>query len=72
MPLLRFICIDCGKIFEELIYDTSDIKCPECGSKDIKRHYQGKAYLSMAADDTPSCDKSGVSCPNAYSCPHCR
>ncbi len=38
MPVFEFICTDCGKPFEELVLNTSNIgevTCPACHSQNI-------------------------------------
>ena len=37
MKLYEFICQDCSKEFEELLQDSSEIYCPQCRSKNVKR-----------------------------------
>jgi len=45
MPLLKFICEDCGHVFEELTAAGTYPPCPRCGKACTKRHYQGKCYF---------------------------
>lgn len=42
MALLKFVCDDCGEVFEELTNADQKPNCPECTSKNTKRYYQGK------------------------------
>ncbi len=37
MKLYEFICQDCSKEFEELLQDSSEVYCPQCSSKNVKR-----------------------------------
>ncbi len=38
MILYEFFCNNCQKEFEELVINSNDkVKCPFCGSKDVKR-----------------------------------
>ena len=48
MPLLDFQCGKCGNKFDELVYTSQmdKVTCPECGSRDVKRVYEGKCYLA--------------------------
>ncbi len=43
MPLLKFRCTECGKIFDELVplAGIEAIRCPECAGK-TERAYEGK------------------------------
>ncbi len=44
MPLLKYACKTCGKVFEELVrsQESDPVACPACGSQDVARHYRGK------------------------------
>lgn len=37
MPIYEFSCQDCGKKFEELVFDETIPPCPECGSHKTKK-----------------------------------
>ena len=37
MKLHEFVCRDCGKEFEELVQDSSQIQCPECNGHNTKK-----------------------------------
>lgn len=40
MPIFEFICQECGAPFEELLRSAdviSEVCCPECGSKRVKK-----------------------------------
>ena len=43
MPFLKFKCVSCGKVFDELVkLDKVDaLRCPDCGGK-VQRAYEGK------------------------------
>ncbi len=46
MPLLQYKCLNCGKVFEELVKSgQGDPLCPVCGGKS-RRAYEGKVYCS--------------------------
>lgn len=45
MPLLKFICADCGHVFEELTAYDKKPPCPKCASLSVSRCYQGKCYF---------------------------
>jgi putative FmdB family regulatory protein len=39
MPLYEFTCLDCGAEFESLVWkasETSEVKCPACGGKELE------------------------------------
>jgi len=39
MPIFEFVCQDCEKLFEELIFgfNTDDVVCPTCGSEHVRK-----------------------------------
>jgi putative FmdB family regulatory protein len=40
MPIYEFVCSECKKPFEELVFSSSAVDkviCPKCGSSQIKR-----------------------------------
>jgi putative FmdB family regulatory protein len=67
MPLLKFICEDCGNVFEELTAPDRKVSCPACASDNTKRHYQGKcSFGSPGGKGGGGC--SGGSCGSGCSC----
>lgn len=46
MPLLQYVCPDCGKAFEEIVKRCDEqVKCPDCGAV-AKRSYSGEIFTS--------------------------
>jgi putative FmdB family regulatory protein len=72
MALLDFQCNKCGKKFEELVFggNWDKVKCPECGSNDLKRIYEGKCYFGMSGSPSGSGGCSGSSCCSCSGCGH--
>jgi len=72
MPLFEFSCEKCKKVFEELLYtsDISNVSCPVCGSKKIKRKLSAfgvksggtKKSLEQDCAYRKTCSKSSCSC----------
>jgi len=47
MPIYEFVCPACGKYFEELVLGSkNDIKCPRCGSSEVKKKASTFAFKS--------------------------
>ena len=68
MPIFEFRCLDCSEKFEDLFssHDISneDIKCPKCGSKDVKRIFSLFSSPGVTVED--SC--STCNAPTCSSC----
>ena len=46
MPLLQYICANCGKKFDELVKNFADpVSCPACG-KPAKRLWNGEVFTA--------------------------
>jgi putative FmdB family regulatory protein len=66
MALLKFVCEDCGHIFEELTSADKKPPCPECASPRIVRYYQGKCYFGGNSKGSGGC--GGGSCSGCKGC----
>lgn len=72
MPLLKFQCNECKKVFDELVPlgKTDTVVCPECGSHEVSRHYQGKCYFGKKSCGDGSSSCSGGNCATCSGCSH--
>jgi putative FmdB family regulatory protein len=59
VPLLKYKCKKCEKVFEELVFGEEAVTCPECGSEAL-RHYQGKCYFGSGSSSS-GCSKASCS-----------
>lgn len=67
MPLLKFKCDACGKVFDELVSaGGAGAVCPDCGGRDVSRHYQGKCFFGKKRGGGGSC--GGRSCAGCKGC----
>ncbi len=42
MPIYEFICNKCSRNFEDFVLSSrkvKDVKCPSCGSEDVKKQF---------------------------------
>lgn len=72
MPMLRFVCAECGHKFEELVAASKieQQRCPKCGGQ-TQRAYEGKcSFGAIGASKEKVCPSTGRSCGCAGSCPH--
>ncbi len=66
MPIYEFLCNKCDNEFEELVFSSTKVECPECGSKKVKRlvssfAFGGEGIKSSAAHDGGDCNSCGLS-----------
>ena len=66
MPLLKYICEECGSIFEELTSPDKKPACPKCASNKTKRYYQGKCFFGGGHGGGHGCSKG--SCCGCKGC----
>jgi len=65
MPIYEFECQNCGQPFEELVFSSSavsDVKCPECGSGEIRKKISMFASKSSGSSNMFSMSSSSASC----------
>jgi putative FmdB family regulatory protein len=70
MPIFEFICADCGRPFEELVFSTSkigEVTCPSCHSQNITKQIStfasklsGGGGLSFSSASSSSCSTGSV------------
>lgn len=76
MPIYEYLCEDCGKEFEELVFGDQKVRCPHCRSKKTGKlmsccwHKSGGSSDALGAAGSPG---SGSSCSGctASSCSTC-
>lgn len=65
MPIYEFECQQCGQPFEELVFSSSainDVKCPECGSGEIRKKISMFASKPSGSGNMFSMSSAGSSC----------
>lgn len=69
MPIYEYFCLKCKKEFEELVLNKEEeVKCPACGSKDLKRKFS--IFATQGLEKNVG-SKSCSSC-HATSCKTCK
>ncbi len=76
MPIYEYVCEDCGKEFEELVFGEQKVRCPQCRSEKTGKVLSRCRHKSGGAPDalgTASSAGSGSSCSGctASSCAGC-
>ncbi len=62
MPIYEYVCNSCGKKFSQLVLsleDKQDIRCPHCGSEDVKRVFSPFGSLGASSGSGGSCTSFG-------------
>lgn len=55
MALIDYKCEKCGNDFFEIVKEDTKVKCPKCGSEEVKREYKGKYYGKSGGNCSGSC-----------------
>lgn len=50
MRLYDFECSACGKVFEDLVHDVSDARCPKCGTADVVKQLSTFAAVGSRSE----------------------
>jgi putative FmdB family regulatory protein len=64
MPIFAYLCDNCGKTFEELIFSPAaekSLKCPSCGATSFKRQMAPFAVGKASAGSQPGCSQGACS-----------
>ena len=64
VALIDFKCSKCGEKFEEIVKlsDRENIKCPKCGSEEIKQVFEGKCARAGSAKGVGGCSSGSCGC----------
>jgi putative FmdB family regulatory protein len=71
MPIYEFVCTECSKSFEDLVFSLSridEVVCPACGSSQVKKKMStfaskpaaGGSSFSLGASSASSCGTGSV------------
>lgn len=70
MPIFEYKCQVCGEDFEKLVSATTEVSCPRCSSKDIKKKFSVfglsgvEKQVSTSGSSCSSCSSSSCSTCN--------
>ncbi|MFB3788158.1 MAG: zinc ribbon domain-containing protein [bacterium] len=66
MPLFEYACVQCGYLFEELVF-SKDIKiaCPQCGSPQVEKQL---STFGVAQAGTLPCGEGACGFPDSPVC----
>lgn len=68
MPIYEYVCLKCEQEFEKLVFSTTKVDCPKCGSGDVKKKLSvfgmsgvSKPFAGTSSSGCTSCSKSSCS-----------
>jgi putative FmdB family regulatory protein len=64
MPIFEYVCKDCKKRFEALVFGASQPKCPLCNGTNLDQQISVFAVGASGAAARPA----PADCPNAAAC----
>ncbi len=67
MPIFEYICKDCGKKFETIVYGSAKPECPSCHGKKLEQQLSVFAVAAGESKSAPSFDAGPSPCS---SCGH--
>jgi putative FmdB family regulatory protein len=63
MPIFEYICKDCGKKFEAIVYGSNQAECPSCHGKKLEQQLSVFAVsASGSSKSTPAMDSAPSPC----------
>lgn len=63
MPLFDYVCAKCDHTFEELVFRTETVECPQCRSQQVERQLSKPARTQNVGADLPmACNSQGPPC----------
>ncbi len=62
MPIFEYVCKDCGKKFEAIVYGSNRAECPGCNGKKLEQQLSVFAVSSSGSKSTPSFDSAPSPC----------
>ena len=60
MPIFEYLCKECGKKFEAIVYGSQKPECPACKSKKLEQQYS--SFSARATGGTAACGVPSSSC----------
>ncbi len=62
MPIFEYICKDCGKKFEAIVFGSNKAECPSCHSSKLEQQLSVFAVAGGEAKSSPSSDAAPTPC----------
>lgn len=55
MPIFEYICRDCGKQFESVLFGSQEAECPSCQGKQLDQQLSKFAVGATKSNSMPPC-----------------
>jgi putative FmdB family regulatory protein len=62
MPLYEYICRQCEHNFEELVFGSETVECPQCRARDVERLLSVPARPQTVTTNLPTACGEGPPC----------
>ncbi|MDA8169983.1 MAG: zinc ribbon domain-containing protein [Nitrospiraceae bacterium] len=71
MPIFEYVCNKCQGEFEKLVYSSTKVICPKCGSDDVKKKLSTFGMSGLATPFSGGGPSSGCGSCSKSSCSGC-
>ena len=68
MPIFEYLCKDCGKKFEAILYGSAKAECPACHGKKLEQQLSVFAVAAGGSKSTPASDGAPSPCGTTRCC----
>ncbi len=72
MPIFEYVCKDCGKKFEAIVYGSAKAECPSCHGKKLEQQLSVFAVAAGGSKSAPAFESApgpcGTSCCGGGAC----
>ncbi len=62
MPIFEYLCKDCGKKFEALVYGSAQAACPSCHGKKLEQQLSVFAVAAGGSKSAPASEAASLPC----------
>ena len=62
MPIFEYLCKECGKKFEAIVYGSAKAECPSCHGKKLEQQLSVFAVAAGGSKSTPALDSAPSPC----------
>jgi putative FmdB family regulatory protein len=68
VPIYEYVCMECESHFEELVRNSHDPDCPECGAANVRKQFSVFATHGGTAEQPTFGGSQGGCCGGSCGC----